>query len=269
MECRQALKEFFLLVSLLKKNNGTETYTYLRNHISPYLCSKIMKSIDSGIVSTVVNLMEQACGTQFITKLVDALRRNEKIYFLGGSVLTLLAILLAYSDLFKDIAVSCTILEAIGGIKALYNYPYQFGSAVVLVSFGATFIPWILANVELVLSFSDELFFKCKKSNGILMNLTIPMINVFIFLFSPLILIHHQQSMRQKLMIAAKEGQLNETMNYIKKLNRVTVHKSRHLQMELGMENFNQVTILLILLLLARTYTPLTGGLSTMFSNPS
>ena len=134
MESRQALKEFFLLVSLLKKNNGTETYTYLRNHISPYLCSKIMKSIDKGIVSTIVNLMEQACGTQFITKLVDALRRNEKIYFLGGSVLTLLAILLAYSDLFKDIAVSCTILEAIGGIKALYNYPYQFGSAVVLVS---------------------------------------------------------------------------------------------------------------------------------------
>ena len=36
-----------------------------------------------------------------------------------------------YTDFVKDIALSCNILNAIGGPSAMYQFPKQFGPAIV------------------------------------------------------------------------------------------------------------------------------------------
>lgn len=58
-------------------------------------------------------------------------------------------------------------------------------------------------------------------------------------------------------------------MKHLKKLNKATIHRTRHIRLELSLENFNQVAIMILLLLIAKSSTPLTGGLSTMFSRTS
>ena len=58
-------------------------------------------------------------------------------------------------------------------------------------------------------------------------------------------------------------------MKHLKKICKIRLHQIRHMRLKLSLENFNQVSIMILLLLVANSSTALTGGLSTMFSRKS
>ena len=267
-ESGQTLKDFFILIASLKQDCGVQTYVYLRNYISPYLVGQIFEAVNKGIIAKTVDYIEEKTGSQFITKLGDALRGNDRLRVVAATFLALSGILLVYSDLFKDVALFSNILQAVGGFDALMNYGTQFGCVLFFVFFGGTIIPWLITNVELVINFGDELFFKLN-SESVMKNMMNSTLNMGIFLFSPLILIHLQQTIQEKLRVAVKEGRMEEAMKYLRKLNRVSLQKSKCHRIELSLENYCQVPALIIVLLLARTSTPLTGGLTSMFTKTS
>ena len=87
-----------------------------------------------------------------------------------------------YTDFVKDIALSCNILNAIGGPSAMYQFPKQFGPAIVFVMLLSTFYPMILANLETLIEDKENLIFlKNKKRNGRMKKMLIILANCAIF----------------------------------------------------------------------------------------
>ena len=199
-ESREVLKQIFLIISKINKDNAIETYLYMRNKMDPYLCSKIFNAIDNGIIDKFVAWIEKKMGTKMIMQVNDAIKTNEKLNFVIVTFSTLASLIFIYLDFFKDVALSSNILNAIGGSSALYDFSTQFGPAIVFVLILSTFYPMALANIEMLINDKGNLvFLKMKKTNGRMKNIFILFLNCGMFFASPLILINVVESQKEKI----------------------------------------------------------------------
>ena len=95
-----------------------ETYLYLHKHMDPLVSKMVIEAKYPGLSDKIRKLK---CG-KWITELMDKFSRREKLQRIIYRIKKVAAMEMTYVDIFKDTAVSISILKMIGGIGALLDY---------------------------------------------------------------------------------------------------------------------------------------------------
>ena len=192
-------------------------------------------------------------------------RENEKVSKFFAIFKRILAIEGLYFDQLKDTALTLWLLELVGGYKSLYELPTNFTSIVIFTMSSSIIAPLVLSGLHLAMNNPGMVWMnKFKK-------LPEKLSKILCILFSaimPIVLSNTYEQAKEKLRKLARQydyGVLPATS----KCRAIHTQMLSFLRIELGMETFVQVTLQILILMVARTETATTGGLETIFNKTS
>ena len=186
-----------------------------------------------------------------------------KSFFL--SWLSLYAI---YFDVTKDIVLTCSIFFLVGGVSSLIQVPFYFTSVVVIYFFCSIFIPLIISSIHLACSYPGLIFGKLESEKTPFTFFKRATYCASVFVFTPInaILLEDQhEKLKQQEKYFSEIKNYNKLAQVLKKRKKVTKAIVKFQKIELATEAFLEAPAQILLLLLANTNTPTTGGLETVF----
>ena len=113
-----------------------------------------------------------------------------------------------YMDIFKDIAFAVSTLSYVGGPTAIYDYPYNFTSVIVLFFFASIVTPIWIATFDLALN-NPGLIFLQTKNLTFWRKLKYRALNFLVCFFNPILLANSCDIYEEAFRTAAKSNSNN------------------------------------------------------------
>ena len=118
------------------------------------------KKMETKVVENILDSGEPGCikkfencvGRKLITKLQDEITKSPIIKEILGTTFGVTKLIAKYVDLFKDIALSILMLNAVGSFQSVWEFNTSFSSVIVLTMFSSVIVPLFLSTLHLVVN---------------------------------------------------------------------------------------------------------------------
>ena len=261
----EIFKCFFALVFRINDNSQTKTFLYLHKNINPILTDKILQAQYPGIMDRIIDFMESKLGKESITMFEDKISEKDNMSLLLTTFKTMIMMELTYIDIFKDLSLALSILVNVGGPQSILDFPQNFTSVMVIIFFATIFVPLWIATLNLAVNEPGLIFLQSKAKCSKLKLLTLRAGNFLLCLICPITLINACEIYKETLRKSAEQVKASETKKALKNYRNSQLQRAHFVRIDLGLEVYYQTLAQILLLLLAKTKTPTTGGLETMF----
>ena len=131
--------------------NESQIHLCLHKKLDPKVVKNILDSKFPGYSAGCIEYLENLAGKRFITKIQNQ-KKSEKVKEILGTTVGIIKVEAKYVDMFKDIALSILMLEAIGGYQAIIDFPTNFSCVIAMLMFGSIIIPLFLSTLHLVVN---------------------------------------------------------------------------------------------------------------------
>ena len=209
--------------------NENQIHFCLHKKLDPKVVKNILDSKFPGYVACCIEYLENLAGKKFITKIQDK-KKSEKVKEIIGTIVGIIKVEAKYVDMFKDIALSILMLEAIGGFQAIIDLPTNFSCVIVMLMFGSIIIPLFLSTLHLVVNRHQII----EESNFSRMRKYITIIICWIFSFlNPIILDAYYHELKEDVR-KMTENYSNGAMKVLKRSKNIKKETVQFHKIELG-----------------------------------
>ena len=157
-------KNFYELEQEIHHNNESEIYLWLHKKIDPKVVKNILDSGEPGCT-------ENCVRRRWIMELQNKITKTPILKEIINTAIGIIKLELKYSDLFKDIAMSIILLQAVESFKSVWEFNTNFSSVVVMMQIASILIPLFLSTLHLTFNrtnvIAEETFSKIRKRTTI------------------------------------------------------------------------------------------------------
>ena len=256
------------MLSKLLNHDEAEVYAYLHKNLDPAITMAIDVAKFPGLKEKTIEKIEGCFRYKFITIFQDKLKTEwhtlHKVFSTIGKIWKLLSYQI---DLIKDTILTASLLIIIGGPAALYHFPTNFSSVIVIIFAGTIIVPLLMSSIQLVIQNPYLIFLFSRttlKFNKWMMNCVCLILSPF----NHILLELNFKEANDKVISLSKEFYEDEENNVLKHVDDCKMIKFQLveiLKLNFGLETLYQFVLQLILLLFTRTSTPTIGGLESFF----
>ena len=265
-ENEKMLRKFFNIVAKLHDCNESTTFLYLHQNCHSILSDKIISAKYPGIVKKTLDFIENLIQKDWITKLLDKLALSTYLYAILKTVKRIVIIEFEYMDAFKDFAFATSTCIYTGGIIAIYNYPKNFASVIVMFFFVSIILPSLIASFEIAVNNPGLIFLETERKLKVLKKMIYQAANIMLWLINPILLANSSDVQEERFVEAINGNDKDQTLKILNSYHKCNLQIATYKRIDLGLEVFYQMLVQLLLLLLAKSKTPTTEGLESMFN---
>ena len=176
------------------------------------------------------------CIGKFISWLRDKVTAEEWLGTLFYTIVKSIKLLLIYVDMYKDTFLAATILITTGGWKAVWDFPTNFSSVVVICMFSSIIVPLLLSSLHLAVH-SPFMIFDClDERNPTILNRIVAVLLCFLCtLLNPVLLITKLEKVQERARRLAKYNECDlQVISLLKKSHRIRTQLAQLFKIELG-----------------------------------
>ena len=257
------------------EGNVAEVFACIHQNFDERVCELIINSAEprtcinlwncmNGLMSCCVMNKIKSCFNQSILSCNHSLR----IPWFQSFLVSWIKLWVIYIDVTKDLALTCSILFLVGGPASIAQVPFYFTSIVVMYFFCSIFIPLIISSIHLAFSCPGMIFGKFKSEERKFTFYKKAKYCVYCLICTPFNAIllenqHEKLKQQEEYFTEKKDKKLAQVLKKRKKVIKAIV---KFQKIELATEAFLEAPAQILLLLLANTATPTTGGLETVYN---
>ena len=219
------------------KGNNSDIFYRFRTNFDPLVVSEILEAKFPGLTQATIDCLEgcfSCCCSRFITRIQDSVTKSEWKTQVFQTISKIIKILTNFVDLLKDSLLTYSMLRTVGGLDTLINFPTNFSSVIIMISFSLIVGPIILSTLTLVLN-NPSLIYKTGKENGVVRRVMSTIICILCSIINPVLLINTLEKAKDE---GRKEAKKNLDPKQItakfQEYRRVNLHYVHHLTTELG-----------------------------------
>ena len=219
------------------KGNNSELFYRFRTHLNPLVVSEILEAKFPGLTQATIDFIERCfsgCCSRFITKIQDSVTKSEWKTQVFQTFLKIIKIQAHFVDLLKDSLLTFSMFRTVGGLDTLINFPTNFSSVIIMISFSLIVGPIILGTLTLVLN-NPSLIYKTGTEHGVVKRIFATLICIICSFLNPVLLISTLEKAQDEARKEAKRNQdpkqITAKFSEYKKIKLYYVH---HLSIELG-----------------------------------
>jgi len=120
--------------------------------MEPKVVENILDSGEPGCTAGCIEKFENCVGRRLITELQDKITESPILKEILGTTFGVTKLIAKYVDLFKDIALSILMLNAVGSFQSVWEFKTNFSSVIVLTMFSSVIVPLFLSTLHLVVN---------------------------------------------------------------------------------------------------------------------
>ena len=266
---KKILIEFYDLLDTIHNHSEAKVYAYLHRYMDPVLTDAIDEAKFPGLKQKAIKKLEKIVNIKFITNFLDTLTKREDLQRTFATFITILKLANQQSDLAKDTVVTISLLIIVGGPSAIYHFPTNFSSVVVMCFAATIILPMWMSSLQLAINNPYLIFHFMGKSAKRIKKIVM----IFFCIFSPInpiLLIFNHQEAKENARIRAKQySDTDNASEHFENCKMIKTDLVEFLKLDLGLEVVYQVSLQIILLLLTQTKTPTVAGLESFFAQDS
>ena len=241
----------------IHEGSEIKTIVCLKNCLYPSVYKTVHEDNNPGFVRKYLPWVEtiseklEADNLQWLRWLVIKVRKISSIYI----------------DLFKDLFLAASIFVLNGSFQGLILFPTKMTSVVVFCLFSSILVSMLLSSMDLAI----ERINQSKDNLKLKQKCLILLKSLFLSPIHPLFLMNKVENLKEELMSICRKDTIAETANDKKileikdSIDNLERSNSSFMKTEIQLETIPQMTLQFLLLFLAITHTPTTGGLEEMF----
>ena len=260
--------KFYDIESRIHHGNEAEIFACFHRNMDPGIVHEISDAKFPGFTQKVVNLIERFAKRRFITRIQNYLLKKEYLLKLSTTLKRIIYMEATYFDIYKDTYLIFSIVNVIG-FTAIWKFYTQFPS-VIVISFSLTIIvPLLISSLHLAIYNPHMIFVFAKKKRS---KMTMMIACILSSILNPILLANTYEILKEKARLLARKDGMKWKGKVIElrcQSRKVKIQLVEFLRIELGLEEFCQMTGQILLLFFAKTETPTTGGLEAMFRTKS
>ena len=238
--------------------------------MAPSASKHVIEAVFPGLAQKTINKIEETFETKSLTNLEDKITQNPSLSKFVTAISTLITMETKYIDLFKDTFLAVIVLITAGGPDAVYNFPTNFTSCVVMALFLHILTPILVQSLHLAINNPLLIFNRRRKTHSVSERVYSTISCILFGFMSPLLLLNNYFITFEKLKHLSRSNHSGtKIVELAEHCQAIRLQIVEFLKIELGFELFYQITAQALLLLKARTETPTVGGLETMFNQPT
>ena len=232
---KEICKKFYELEEEYYKGNQAEIYHHLHTGFDPIAVAEIIEAKFPGMTQASIDKLEMCFNRRFITELQDLSKEKEGIQQTLVTFKTLLRMLSNILDFLKDSLLAFTILNAVGGSQTILDFPTNFSSVIIMISFAIIICPLVLGTLQLVFS-NPFLIFTAEKIKGTGKRILVTVLCIFCTVLNQVFLINTVEKTKDLARWEAKKYQSTQKINALfQQFKRAKNHYVGHLRLELGL----------------------------------
>ena len=201
----------------------------------PIVVTELCDARFPGLSQKVVGGIENCCGSRFITDFQNKLIKKE---WLGGLFTTVKAILKMqanYLDILKDCLLTYSMLNTVGGFHSIINFPTNFSSVIILISFALIILPLMLSTLHLAITNPFLIFTAEKKKRGAVARALMTIVCIILSILNPILILNTLEKSKNEAELEAKKNcDEKKIKSRFQKVKAVKNHYVGHLNIELG-----------------------------------
>ena len=274
-EYEKIFRKVFNIVAKLHDYNESRTYSYLHQNFSSILNDKILSTKYPGIDKTAMEYLREKLKKfrkEYLGNLLYKLHYEDYklkyqayVRMITRTIRRIITIEFEYMDIFKDIAFAISTLSYVGGPQAIYDYPYNFTSVIVVFFFASIVTPIWIATFELATNNAGLIFLQTEEKLTPLKKVGYRVLN-FVFCFFNPILLANSEDIYEERFLKATRSNCNDATKKLKIYQKCQLQVATYRNIDLGLEVYYQILVQLMLVLLAQSETPTVEGLQAMFN---
>ena len=243
-------------------NDAPLIYYWIFKNLDPKVCKIILDAKFPGLTEKCITTTPGGSELRDIMNLRENMRRI--LYHLK----TIIGLQFTYMDIYKDCFLTLSMMTLVGGPLAVIKYYTTFTSAVVICLFSTIFIPLLTSGLGLAINDPNLIYNYFGQELPLWKRCLMRVGNVVFSIANPILLRHTYEYNKEKLRRLAKKGD-SSALSLLKRCKTIRKQVVECVKHELSLENIYQVSAQIILILMARTKTPTTGGLQKFFDQDS
>ena len=217
--------------------NNSEIFYRFRTNFNSQVVSEILEAKFPGFTQATIDFIERCfscCCSRVVTKIQDSVKKSEWKTQVFRTISKIIKILTNFVDLLKDSLLTYSMFRTVGGLDTLINFPTNFTSVIIMISFSLIVGPIILSTLTLVLN-NPSLIYKTGNENRVVRRIMATVLCILCSIINPVLLINTLEKSKDE---ARKEAKRNQDPKQItekfKEYKRVKLLYVHHLTIELG-----------------------------------
>ena len=219
-ESEQVCKEFYDMITNIHGNDEAKAYLSLHKLLDPAMAAAVDNAKNPGLTEKFLKMLDK-CSCGGVSWLRNKIIKNRYISGLIASMVTIIRIISNFTDMFKDIFLTVSLIVILGGPLEVLRYPTQFTSVIVMTLLASILIPLLTSSLHLALHNPNMIyhFTGVRRSVVILHHLAC----CFIL---PLLLINRYESAKEKIRSITKKNSRDSRIPFM-------IHSCRKIKTEL------------------------------------
>ena len=246
----------------------SEIYFCLHKNLDPLIVDDIIDFKFPGCLDRALEWLQPFIWNNWFTKLKDMILKKGRLSHSLAVISSIISLEAKYIDLFKDTALTFYILSLVGGFQSIKDLPTNFTSVIVITMMFSILIPLLLSSFHLAMNNPSFIWKMLGRNSSSTSKWKSRLLCFLCSGLNPIFLTNTFEEAKEETRIMAN----NFDKGVIKSMKKCKTYKLQLVEfhkIELGTEVFVQISLQILILLLARTETPTTGGLETIFNKES
>ena len=224
-DAKRIYVKFYDLEAYLQHGNKAKIFHSLHHHLDPLLVDKIVEAALPGFCDCILS-------SGLVISVKNAIISREWLSDLLFTTWGLVKVLLTYVDILGDTCVTVSLLWIVGGPMAIFTYPTQFTSVVVIALSASVILPLMASSLHLSTNHPYLLFnIQTRRSVTVLYSLLCSWL-------IPVILINSHEAVKEQVRIIIKKNTQDcRILGLLQKCRTLKYHLVEFLRIELGTIN--------------------------------
>ena len=202
--------------------------------MDPWIMQTIIDSKFKGLTQKTIEFLEKIfCCGRWITALLDYIRAHERLTDLLNTIMRLVKIELQYLDLVKDSFLTYSLYQIVGGHQAIWDFPTEFSTVVVLCLAATVVIPVMFATLHLVINNPFLIVTTSDKKQTGWRRAIMTLVCCCLSVLNPMLLVNNYEGAKEKTRKMAKAMDKN-TIEQLKKTEEIKEQWYSFLRIEHG-----------------------------------
>ena len=216
------------------ENDLSKMFVFLKAHIDPAVTTDIVEHRYRGLKTKIINFLEmKVIRYKMITHCTNKVTEKTVLRLTFSSLTCLVGLLSHILDTIKDTLLAMTLLNIIGGISSIIEFPTYFTTAVVLSLMGTIIVPILLSSAHLAIT-QPFLVFNSARLRAWRWGRVVAGLGCLIL--SPLntVVLKTRYEMTKQEAIKAARDQGDNTIALYEECDKIQAHILEHVQNEIG-----------------------------------
>ena len=216
------------------ENDLSKMFVFLKAHIDPAVTTDIVEHRYRGLKTKIINFLEmKVIRYKMITHCTNKVTEKTVLRLTFSSLTCLVGLLSHILDTIKDTLLALTLLNIIGGISSIIEFPTYFTTAVVLSLMGTIIVPILLSSAHLAIT-QPFLVFNSARLRAWRWGRVVAGLGCLIL--SPLntVVLKTRYEMTKQEAIKAARDQGDNTIALYEECDKIQAHILEHVQNEIG-----------------------------------